>query len=91
MNTHIIKETCPWPQRRLLPCRIADRPEGEAGQLYPWAGIGSHEVVIWIDDDPLTCPRHPMHEWHKDESWCNHERGWTCVIALRDLAPIGEK
>jgi hypothetical protein len=69
MNYRIVNS--PWPEREGCCCRIVTRPQGRAGQQYPWPGLGRHEKVIRIDDDPLGAP------WN----------GWSCVISIKCLIP----
>jgi len=51
--THVISDTCPWPQRRGLACGIV-APTYEQSKVYPFAGKAKYEVVVYIPDDPLA-------------------------------------
>lgn len=56
-------DACPWPERRGRVARLV-QPNAAEARRYPFHGKAKNEVVVWIEDDPLT--RHP--------------RGWSCVI-----------
>jgi hypothetical protein len=73
VNTHVIIGG-PWPQRIGCECHIVHRPVGQAGLRYPWNGLGASEVVISIEDDPLTSVG---------------ARYWSCVIDRTNITPIG--
>ena len=75
MNTRVITGG-PWPQRIGKQCRIVDAPNAVRAQIYPWGGLGANEVVISIEDDPLTSVA---------------GRYWSCVINRKDLTPIGDQ
>lgn len=59
----------PWPERIGLVARIVEAPLSRS--VYPWAGKGDDEVVVFIDDDPFRrTVTHPE---------------WSCVMRRRDL------
>lgn len=66
----IISDSCPWPSRKGLKCKIVPPPSDNPG--YPWSQLSRGEVVIWIPDDPLA-------RYGRDE------RVWSCVIGRGHL------
>lgn len=56
----------PWPERIGLTGRIVPKLRDE----YPWHGCPKNEVVIFIDDDPLTA---------------DYGLDWSCVIGRKDI------
>lgn len=48
-----VNKGCPWPARVGCAGQLVERPTGPAGDVYPWPGLGSREVVVRLDQDPL--------------------------------------
>ena len=67
-----ISDDCVWPERRGLTCWIVYPSNRHEARIYPFHGLGKHEVVVWIDNDPLNG------HWSRD---------WSCVLDRRNLAP----
>jgi hypothetical protein len=65
----VVADSCPWPERRGL-VAYQMLPETGDRNVYPFAGIGCDEVVVFIEDDPLT---------HRPDS------EWTCVLGKADI------
>lgn len=61
----------PWPERIGCTGRVVARDRDE----YPFNGLGKNEVVILLDDDPLTRNRkvHPSWSCVMDRSHLSHE------------------
>lgn len=55
----------PWPERNGCVARIVPEPPGPP--VYPWAGRGKREAVVYIHADPLgpptRCERGPRWSW----------------------------
>lgn len=67
----------PWPERHGLRCRVVTDSHG--GPFYPWAGMGKHEVVVLIEDDPH---RHDIH------FGISNDPTWSCVLERRHLTAL---
>jgi len=67
----------PWPERIGSEGRIVRGP-----LIYPWAGLLHRQVVVRLDDDPLSATR---------DSGPNTP-DWTCVLLRCDIQvlPGGE-
>lgn len=79
--THVVTGG-PWYERRGLRCRVLtpfDTPKYPA-KVYPWATLGSHEVIILIEEDPLDSPAEFGHD--------SQVEGWSCAILASDLTLI---
>jgi len=59
----VMNDRCPWPERVGATGRIASPPP-DYGDIYPVHGLGKHEVIVLLDDDPLQPGR---------DDW------WSCV------------
>ena len=70
---------CPWPQRRGV-LAVVVNTEG-AENKYPVHGLGSNEVVVRIDEDPIAMLQ-PF-------TLTNGEV-WSCVVPLTALDPVEE-
>lgn len=68
----------PWLDRLQKDCKIVSDPY-TSQTLYPWAGLGKDEVVIYIHDDVYTASQV---ENVPDDVW------WSCVIARTHLEPL---
>lgn len=63
---------CPWPARQGLYCyRVL--PTGADADRYPFKGLGEHEVVVWMPDDPLGA---------------TETRDWSFVTDFRHLEQV---
>lgn len=79
--THVVTGG-PWYERRGLRCRVLtpfDTP-GSPANVYPWAGLGEHEVLVLIENDPLDSDGEFGHD--------SRAEGWSCAIRAADLTPI---
>lgn len=66
----------PWPERIGCLGQIAQPPAGW-GDRYPVAGLGSREVIVALDDDPLyERLAGTEHEW------------WSHVIDRREVEVV---
>lgn len=74
VTSYTIAESCVWPERRGLTA-YAVTPSARDLKRYPFHGLGRDEVVIWIDDDPLTTDADVYPDW-------------TCVIARSSLLAV---
>lgn len=63
----------PWPERIGCVATVVGAPEGY--RSYPWHGLGKREVVVLLDDDPLSAT--------KPRGYGG--QAWTCVIDRGDL------
>lgn len=74
----------PWPLRRGLRCRVLtpfDTPSYPANK-YPWVGLGTSEVIILIEDDPIGGGDGEFSGEHSSVT------GWSCAIRRADVSPI---
>lgn len=83
MTHHVVGG--PWKDRIGRYCRIVDRsPDGR--EVYPWAGRGDDEVIIFIPNDPYVAETIAKGQYTKAERE-GHDV-WTCAIGRKDIEPL---
>jgi hypothetical protein len=71
-----LNDKCPWPERIGCEGYLVQPTEVEA-KVYPWAGLGTNEVIVLLDDDPLDIHGRAV-------------RGWSCVVSKATIERWGE-
>lgn len=81
----------PWPERIGCEGIIVRRPDSPEGERYPWAGRARAEVIVLLDDDPLSCDKRGCKHGPDDSLRCLRRSGtpWTCALKLANVELIG--
>lgn len=71
----------PWPERIGCEGRVVD--DELDPRIYPLKGRAGNEVVILLDDDPLS--HEPKGEF---STTAEQDAAWSCVIGRKDVVEL---
>jgi hypothetical protein len=70
----------PWPERIGCFGQVAE-PSAERARMYPFAGVHPADLVIHLDDDPLTTHGGGTFSHNGQDE----DELWTCVLGRADV------